>query len=201
MIFATKNSALTLVQETNRKDGYDYKKSVNYVDLASYHKQIMSGDMSSQYLAIVGTYNGRIVPMIDCDCIEDYKTAFNHFSRLEMRCALVQSSPNHYWLFPDITFNSVEAALYTVYQIPGCDQKYIKFTKNRDFFAIRGELKAIDEVPRLIYNDCSETNVVCFISKLVEHFKDDRILQIAHMRFGRPSVVKKIISRLGDDGY
>lgn len=186
MIFA-RDSALTLVQETNRKDGYDFKKSVNYVDLSSYHKQIMSGDKSSHYLAIVGIYNDRIIPMIDCDSIEDYKIAFNHFSKLEINCALIQSSPNHYWLFPDISFNSVEAALFTMHLIPGCDQKYIKFTKNRQFFAIRGELKAIDEVPRLIYNECSEMNIVCFISKLIEHFKDDRILQIANKKFRKKS--------------
>jgi hypothetical protein len=182
-----RNSALTLVQETNRRDGYDFKKSVNYVDLTSYHKQIMSGDKSSHYLAIVGTYNGRVVPMIDCDSIEDYKIAFNHFSKIEIPCALIQSSPNHYWLFPDFTFNSVEAAYATIGPIPGCDQKYIKFTKNRKFFAIRGELKAIDEVPRLIYNECSETNIVCFISKLIEHFSDDRILQIANKKFKKKS--------------
>lgn len=180
-------NALVLVQETNRKDGYDFKKSVNYVDLPLYYNQVMSGDKSSHYLAIVGTYNGRIVPMVDCDSIEDYKIAFNHFSDREISCALVQSSPNHYWLFPDFTFSSVEVAYLTIGSVPGCDQKYIKFTKNSNFFAIRGELKAIDEVPKLIYNECSEMNVVCFIAKLIEHFKDDRILQIAKKKFKKSS--------------
>jgi hypothetical protein len=178
----TASNNLILVRETNRKIGYDFKKELSYTDLESYHNLVMAGE-TSQYLAVVGAYNSKIIPMIDCDSLEDYKLAFGHLSRYEIRCSLIQSSPNHYWLFPDFSFSSVEAALSTIKVIPGCDDKYVKFTKNRSFFAIRGELKAIDETPKLIYNECTEVNVVSFVSELYAHFKDARVLRIANKKF------------------
>src|SRR5438045_1577930 len=109
MFYGSTHPALALVQESI-KEGYDFQKQVSYTTLNDYHLLVKDTRNYSRCLIVMGTWNSRIIPMVDCDSIENYKSAINYLSKREIECAVFQSSPGHYWIFPDMSFNAVEAA-------------------------------------------------------------------------------------------
>ncbi len=174
---------LMLLKETKTSDGYGakYTKFGSVNDLDAFFTGLLYNE--TPILVIKSMMNGRIIPMIDCDSTEEYQRARERLANREMRCAAFQSSPERYWVFPDMTFETFKSAWKATFCIPGNDHKYLKFCNDNGFFTVRGELKNLDQKPELLHIDCVEPNVVKFVDQLVDHFNDDRIRAIADLRY------------------
>ncbi len=190
--FAPQDTLLFL-KETKVSDGYGSKwtKFRPVSDLDTFFTSLLYDE--SPILIIKSMMNSRIIPMLDCDSTQEYERARKRLADKEMRCAAFQSSPEHYWILPDMSFETFKSAWKATFCIPGSDHKYLKFCNDHGFFTVRGELKNLDEKPELVHIDCVEPNVVKFVDQLVDHFDDDRIRAIADLRYRKkPNKSKKV---------
>jgi hypothetical protein len=147
-----------------------------------YYAKMMKEEKPSQYLAISCSINGRIIPLVDCDSKDECDYARIYLKRRKIRHAVFQSSPNHYWIFLDKTFNDCISAWNAVRFVPGCDSKYLKYTKKYDVFVVRGELKQSGKTPSLTSIDCVDPNVIKFVENIIEHFGNKQLEDIIKIK-------------------
>lgn len=144
-------------------------------------------------IAISCTLYGRTIPLIDADSDTNLEKVTGRLSSLGVGSAIFESSPGHFWVFPDISFKSFTAAWKAMLNVPGNDLKYLKFTERQKLFQVRGELKNWnDPKPKLIHYDVREKNVKEFVYKLTEHYSAGVIDAIAELR--KPKPKKKAVA-------
>ncbi len=154
-------------------------------DILDFYVKILEQD-PSRYLMITGSLNNRIIPILDCDSVGERNQTIQHLDKREVRRAVFQSSKKeHYWVIPDMSFGTFEAAWRAICYIPGNDHKYLKFTKERGYFCIRGECKEVNDSPKLISSNCVEPSIAKFIELVTKHFSDYRLQTIASVKVKR----------------
>jgi hypothetical protein len=179
------SNTLLLFDEMCYKDCYGaeervFKRVTNLDTLVGHVGQ--DNDPSRHHLIASCSLNGRHIPMLDCDHVEALKSAKARFEAKQVRHAVIESSPGHFWLFPDMSFCDFWSAWEATSHLPGCDKKYLKFSKDRAVYFVRAEPRDIDTIPEFVHNDCEEPNVTSFLKQFMALFQDRRIHAIVQIK-------------------
>lgn len=177
------NDKLIFLDDRRYNDDYGgvVKCSTIVKSLSSFYKAI-EYDAKSHFLIIKCEYRGRTICMLDCDNLEDAKTASDYLVKNKIDYATFVSSIGKRWYFPGMSFSSFEAAHNFAKNIPGCDSRYLKMSQDIGYFVVRGESKENVFLPKLILSNVKEPTVKEFVKNLDNHFRSDILTMIIRLR-------------------
>ncbi len=107
-------------------------------------------------------YGKYVIPVIDCDSMENLIIAKRILNIKQFKCATYISSPNKYWLIVDVICKIREAIIHM--KMPGNDKKFIDMCQKLETINLRVSPKAGYLVqPEMIENTCTNRDVLSWI--------------------------------------
>jgi hypothetical protein len=126
------------------------------------------------YLCMPCVHKGYIIPMIDCDSMEDYITASIWLQENEIDWVTVESNEHRFWLFLDALTDEAKKVWTLITLCPGCDEKYAKsaqgaLSSNNLYPTVRAIRRNTDSMPRIHEMRTGNPIILEFVNNLLDH--------------------------------
>jgi len=145
-------------------------------DVKEYVRKYLFRKAKKAYLAVMCSIDGHYIPAIDIDSQKDLCIVSLWLKENKLEYSVIESSPKHYWVFPDLVFTSKSKNFEFVASVPKNDENYVKFLIEQPP-VIRGFLRHENTrfIPRVVTRDAKNPIINKFIDKLIKHFNSDEV--------------------------